>query len=58
MGKITQQARKDYTVHITKYKHIMEEIVKRENTFNSDLKTGKIKEKKSELQQSDSAQRE
>ncbi|MDX9799979.1 MAG: hypothetical protein RBT69_01435 [Spirochaetia bacterium] len=46
MGKITQQARKDYTEHITKYKQIMEEIVKKENSFNSDLKTGKIKEKK------------
>ena len=45
MGKITQQARKNYTEHITKYKQIMEEIVKKENNFNSDLKTGKITEK-------------
>ena len=45
MGKITQQARKNYTEHITKYKQIMEEIVKKENSFNTDLKTGKITEK-------------
>ncbi len=42
MGKITQQARKNYSEHIIEYKKIMDEINNQENSFNTDLKAGKL----------------
>jgi len=45
MGKITQQARKNYSDLILEYKKIMDEITKNENSFNADLKSGKITDK-------------
>ena len=42
MAKITQQARKNYSDHIIKYKKIIDEITNRENKFNTDIKAGNI----------------
>ena len=44
MAKITQQARKNYSDHITKYKKIIDEISGRENKFSLDLKAGKVEQ--------------
>ena len=42
MAKITEQARKNYSDYITKYKKVIDEIVNRENKFNADLKAEKV----------------
>ncbi|MCL2295207.1 MAG: hypothetical protein FWC36_10175 [Spirochaetes bacterium] len=42
MAKVTQQARKNYTDHITKYKKIIDEIQGKENKFNLDIKADKV----------------
>jgi len=42
MAKITQQARNNYSDYIIKYKKIIDEIVTKENKFNSDLKANKV----------------
>ncbi len=44
MGKISQQARKNYSEYTKKYKIIIEEIIIREKALDYDIKTGKILE--------------
>ncbi|MCL2791577.1 MAG: hypothetical protein FWD87_00660 [Spirochaetaceae bacterium] len=42
MAKVTEQARKNYSDYITKYKKIIDEIVIKEKKFDSDLKSDKV----------------
>jgi hypothetical protein len=44
MGKVSQQAKKNYSEYTKKYKIIIEEIIIREKALDYDVKTGKVLE--------------